>query len=84
MKAEMTFTINDEKNGYPNTKAALQCEDTNCLVTAYRASIMAGFNNIFGRNARKFTNLIVGELYRRNITTYTDIFGERNITKWTY
>ncbi|MBW1711088.1 MAG: hypothetical protein JRJ73_14610 [Deltaproteobacteria bacterium] len=82
MKAEIYFTAADEKLGFPATKRALKAETTENLLREYREGIKHGFDPIFGKNCRKFTNLIVDELYAREITDLKDIFGVNSIKKW--
>ena len=58
---------------------------TQHLVDEYCEMLKAGFNDVFGKNARQCRNQIVDMLLLRNITHIPNIFfGSVKISKWTY
>jgi len=57
---------------------------TEHLLMEYKEMLKAGFNQMFGHNARKCCNEIVELLRDRDVTTYQTIFGTNTIRKWTY
>ena len=54
------------------------------LLGEYRSLLRAGFNNVFGHNARVACNAVVDMLHDRGITEYNTIFGPCEIRAWTY
>jgi len=57
---------------------------TEHLLYEYKEMLKAGFNQMFGHNARKCCNDIVDLLRDRDITSYQSLFGTHTIRKWTY
>lgn len=74
------FTIADEISGYPKTKAALHEQDTAWLQREYLAGMRDCFNKMFGRSARRYQNLVAGELIARGETVIPNLFGSIDVT----
>jgi hypothetical protein len=54
------------------------------LLKEYHELLKAGFNNMFGQNARKACNAVIDLLGKRGIKGYISIFGLHKFKKWTY
>lgn len=82
--AHISFTFNDEKDGYKKTLEHLRNCDTKCLKTEYTKNMRGCFDKLFGHNARRFQNLIATVLIGRGETHIDNIFGPIEIKKWSY
>ena len=54
------------------------------LIMEYKEMLRAGFDRMYGHNARKASNTIVDLLADRGITSYPSMFGTIELRKWTY
>lgn len=52
------------------------------LIAEYLAMNKAGFNNVFGGNARAAGNLLAAELLRRGIDSIPNPFGAIPVKPW--
>jgi hypothetical protein len=59
------FTLEDERKGYPKTKAVLRELSDSELHRHQRENLRASFGNIFSGNAKRFLRLIEEEIERR-------------------
>lgn len=55
---------------------------TEHLLAEYKSLMKAGFNNMFGHNARQACNQVIEMLEQRGITSYETIFGTTYIRRW--
>jgi hypothetical protein len=74
-RADGHFTLTDERRGYSETRRHLAGYSDEDLQREYHEATKAGFNQLFGHNARAFGNLVVDELRTRGITQLPNIFG---------
>jgi hypothetical protein len=65
-------------------REGLERLDDTRLIREYQEMLRAGFDRMFGMNARRRCNACVDELAKRGITEYQGIFGVSQFTKWTY
>lgn len=82
--ASASNTIADEMAGYPVTRSWLAKATTRDLQREYLEGIKAGFNAMFGHNARKFNNLVADELLSRGETEIPNIFGPIAVRRFTW
>ncbi len=67
------------------------CPGCNChdpsdehLFEEHRSLRKAGFNKMFGYNARRADNQIIAELRRRGYTHEPNLFGPIELKEWSY
>lgn len=82
--ADGFFTFEDERAGYPRTRAALAGYDSDDLIKEYLQSSRDGLNAMFGHNARRYGNLVADELLRRGITQLPNLFGPLPVKRWAW
>jgi hypothetical protein len=76
------FRDADARTDYQQTRAALKTYSDEALTREYFEYQKAGFDSMFGHNAREFFNLIADELISRGITQLPNIFGPIEVRKW--